>query len=148
MSGIYLNMNAWQEIQARVFEGFTVQSNVSPNWLINPATRRKLKLDQYYPEAAIALRNVGLTAKGRGADALAEGTVYRDGALPINLSGGLKAKGHPVGATGVSMHAISYRQLTNRAGEMQKPGANLGLVFNMGGSGVANYASVLEAGTA
>jgi acetyl-CoA C-acetyltransferase len=91
---------------------------------------------------------MGLTAKGRGADALAEGTVYRDGALPVNLSGGLKAKGHPVGATGVSMHALSYRQLTNRAGEMQKPGANLGLVFNMGGSAVANYASVLEAGTA
>lgn len=66
MSGTYLNMNAWQEIQARVFEGFTVQSNVSPNWLINPATRRKLKLDHYYPEAAIALRNVGLTAKGQG----------------------------------------------------------------------------------
>lgn len=91
---------------------------------------------------------MGLTAKGRGADALAEGTVYRDGALPINLSGGLKAKGHPVGATGVSMHALAYRQLTDRAGEMQKPGANLGLVFNMGGSGVANYASVLEAAMA
>ena len=88
---------------------------------------------------------MGLTEKGRGADALANGTVYRDGALPVNLSGGLKAKGHPVGATGVSMHAISYRQLTNQAGDMQKPGASLGLVFNMGGSAVANYASVLEA---
>ena len=66
MSGIYLNMNAWQEIQARIFEGFTIQSNVSPAWLINPATRRKLKLDRLYPEAAIAVRNVGLTAKGQG----------------------------------------------------------------------------------
>lgn len=66
MSGIYLNMNAWQEIQARIFEGFIVQSNVSPAWLINPATRRKLKLDRLYPEAAIAVRNVGLTAKGQG----------------------------------------------------------------------------------
>lgn len=88
---------------------------------------------------------MGLTPKGQGARALEEGTVYRDGALPVNLSGGLKAKGHPVGATGVSMHALAYRQLTDQAGEMQKPGANLGLVFNMGGSAVANYASVLEA---
>ncbi len=88
---------------------------------------------------------MGLAPKGQGARALDDGTVYRDGALPVNLSGGLKAKGHPVGATGVSMHALAYRQLTDQAGEMQKPGANLGLVFNMGGSAVANYVSVLEA---
>jgi acetyl-CoA C-acetyltransferase len=88
---------------------------------------------------------MGLTPKGQGARALEEGTVYRDGALPVNLSGGLKAKGHPVGATGVSMHALAYRQLTGQAGSMQKPGAALGLVFNMGGSAVANYVSVLEA---
>jgi len=88
---------------------------------------------------------MGLTPKGQGARALEEGTVYRDGALPVNLSGGLKAKGHPVGATGVSMHALAFRQLTEQAGDIQKPGANLGLVFNMGGSAVANYVSVLEA---
>lgn len=88
---------------------------------------------------------MGLTQKGQGARALEEGTVYRDGTLPVNLSGGLKAKGHPVGATGVSMHALAYRQLTEQAGGIQKLGAALGLVFNMGGSAVANYASVLEA---
>lgn len=87
---------------------------------------------------------MGLTPKGQGARALAEGTVYRDGLLPVNLSGGLKAKGHPVGATGVSMHAISYRQLTGQAGGIQKPGVSMGLVFNMGGSAVANYVSILE----
>ncbi len=86
---------------------------------------------------------MGLAERGAGARALEEGTVYRDGALPVNLSGGLKAKGHPVGATGVSMHALAYRQLTGRAGEMQKAGAELGVVFNMGGSAVANYVSVL-----
>jgi len=69
----------------------------------------------------------------------------RGGALPVNLSGGLKAKGHPVGATGVSMHALAFRQLTGRAGDMQVDGPSLGLVFNMGGAAVANYASVLEA---
>ncbi len=87
---------------------------------------------------------MGLTPKGHGSSALKEGTVYRDGKLPVNLSGGLKAKGHPVGATGVSMHALAYRQLTDTAGAMQMPGAGIGLVFNMGGSAVANYVSVLE----
>lgn len=87
---------------------------------------------------------MGLVPKGEGSRAIDEGLVLRDGKLPVNLSGGLKAKGHPVGATGVSMHAIAFRQLTGQAGDMQKDGANLGLVFNMGGSAVANYVSVLE----
>ncbi|WP_348765673.1 acetyl-CoA acetyltransferase [uncultured Salinisphaera sp.] len=89
---------------------------------------------------------MGLAPKGEGARAIEDGSVYRDGRLPVNLSGGLKAKGHPVGATGVSMHAIAYRQLTGRAGELQLPNAKLGLIFNMGGAAVANYVSVLEAG--
>jgi len=63
----------------------------------------------------------------------------------VNRSGGLKAKGHPIGATGVSMHAIGYRQLTGQAGDIQLANPKLGLIFNMGGSGVANYASVIEA---
>lgn len=88
---------------------------------------------------------MGLKPKGRGAEAVAEGTVMRDGALPVNLSGGLKAKGHPVGATGVSMHVMAAKQLTGTACEMQVEGAELGVVFNMGGSGVANYCSLLEA---
>jgi len=89
---------------------------------------------------------MGLAKQGRGAHALDEGTVFRDGRLPVNLSGGLKAKGHPVGATGVSMHVMAARQLTGTANAMQSPNAQLGLVFNMGGSGVANYCSILENG--
>ncbi|MGE4370241.1 MAG: thiolase domain-containing protein [Burkholderiaceae bacterium] len=88
---------------------------------------------------------MGLTPKGQGYQALESGTVYRDGALPVNLSGGLKAKGHPVGATGVSMHAIAFRQLTGTAGDMQLDAPEFGLIFNMGGAGVANYTSVLQA---
>ena len=88
---------------------------------------------------------MGLAPAGQGHRVLDDGTVMRGGSLPVNLSGGLKAKGHPVGATGVSMHALAYRQLTNQAGEMQLDGAGLGLVFNMGGAAVANYASILEA---
>lgn len=87
---------------------------------------------------------MGLVARGQGARAIEDGTVMAEGALPVNLSGGLKAKGHPVGATGVSMHVLAARQLAGDAGDMQKRGAELGAVFNMGGSGVANYVSILE----
>jgi hypothetical protein len=62
---MYTEMNAWREILARTFEGFLEQDNVSPEWLVNPATRRRLKLDKYYPEAGIAMRFIGLTAKGQ-----------------------------------------------------------------------------------
>lgn len=88
---------------------------------------------------------MGLAAPGQGHRALDEGTVFREGRLPVNVSGGLKAKGHPVGATGVSMHALSYRQLTGQAGAMQLPNPEFALVFNMGGAAVANYASILQA---
>lgn len=88
---------------------------------------------------------MGLAPPGQGARAIDDGLVLRGGALPVNLSGGLKAKGHPVGATGVSMHVLAAMQLTGEAGEMQLPDAELGCVFNMGGSGVANYCSILEA---
>lgn len=87
---------------------------------------------------------MGLAPAGQGERALIEGTVLPSGRLPVNLSGGLKAKGHPVGATGVSMHVMVARQVIGAADEMQKPGAGLGLVFNMGGSAVANYCSILE----
>ncbi|MEC9343609.1 MAG: thiolase domain-containing protein, partial [Pseudomonadota bacterium] len=87
---------------------------------------------------------MGLAPKGKGRTAVDEGNVMADGKLPVNLSGGLKAKGHPIGATGVSMHVLAAMQLANQAGAMQKQGAQLGCVFNMGGSAVANYCSILE----
>jgi hypothetical protein len=62
---MYTEMNAWREMLARIFEGFLEQDNVSPEWLINPSTRRRLKLDKYYPDAGIAIRFVGLVAKGQ-----------------------------------------------------------------------------------
>jgi acetyl-CoA C-acetyltransferase len=87
---------------------------------------------------------MGLTPRGHGTRALDEGWVFRDGKLPVNLSGGLKSKGHPVGATGVSQHVLAAMQLTGTAGEMQLPGARRAAVHNMGGLAVANYVSVLE----
>lgn len=88
---------------------------------------------------------MGLTADGEGRRAIEEGMVYRDGKLPVNLSGGLKAKGHPVGATGVSQHVVAAMQLSGTAGDMQLPGARRAAVHNMGGLAIANYVSVLEA---
>ena len=87
---------------------------------------------------------MGLAPEGQGARVIADGIVARDGKLPINRSGGLKAKGHPIGATGVSMHAITAMQLTGMAGDMQIKNARLGGIFNMGGAAVANYVSILE----
>ncbi len=87
---------------------------------------------------------MGLAAPGQGARAILDGVTRKDGRLPVNRSGGLKSKGHPIGATGVSMHAIAAMQLTGTACDMQLPRADLGGVFNMGGAAVANYVSVLE----
>jgi acetyl-CoA C-acetyltransferase len=92
----------------------------------------------------IAYETMGLAAQGDGARAILEGWTAADGKLPVNRSGGLKAKGHPVGATGVSMHVMAAMQLTGQAGTLQLPKADLGAVYNMGGSAVANYVSILE----
>lgn len=62
----YLALSAWREIMARVFKDIPGQENASPAWLVNPATRRRLKLDLLYPDVGIAVRYVGLTAKGQG----------------------------------------------------------------------------------
>src|SRR3546814_20038970 len=79
---------------------------------------------------------MGLTKRGQGARAIAEGWTEKNGKLPVNPSGELKAKGHPVGATGVSMHVLSAMQLTGQAGDMQVKDARLGGLFNMGGAAV------------
>jgi acetyl-CoA C-acetyltransferase len=88
---------------------------------------------------------MGLTPRGQGARAIKEGWTQKDGKLPVNPSGGLKAKGHPIGATGVSMHVMTAMQLVGQAPEgMQLKDAKLAGIFNMGGAAVANYVSLLE----
>ena len=87
---------------------------------------------------------MGLTSEGEGARAIKEGWTAKDGKLPVNPSGGLKSKGHPIGATGVSMHVLSAMQLCEEAGDMQVASPKLAGIFNMGGAAVANYVSVLE----
>ena len=87
---------------------------------------------------------MGLAKRGEGAESRWKAGRAKDGRLPVNPSGGLKAKGHPIGATGVSMHVLTAMQLTGEAGGIQVPDATLGGIFNMGGAAVANYVSILE----
>ncbi|MHC6226244.1 acetyl-CoA acetyltransferase [Pseudomonas sp. X10] len=88
---------------------------------------------------------MGLAGRGQGARVISEGISRKDGRLPVNPSGGLKSKGHPIGATGVSMHVMAAMQLTGQAGDMQLARADRAGVFNMGGAAVTNYVSILEA---
>ena len=80
---------------------------------------------------------MGLAERGQGHRVIRDGLTAMDGKLPVNPSGGLKSKGHPIGATGVSQHVMAAMQLAGDAGDMQVPGAELGAVFNMGGLAVA-----------
>jgi len=68
----------------------------------------------------------------------------RGGRLPVNLSGGFKPRGHPIGAAGVSRHGMAAMQLCGEAGEMRLPAASLACAFNFGGVAVANHVSILE----
>ena len=87
---------------------------------------------------------MGLTERGQGARRRSRAGRRRTAGCRSTPPGGLKAKGHPIGATGVSMHVLSAMQLTGNAGDMQIAGARLGGLFNMGGAAVANYVSILE----
>ncbi|WP_180903556.1 acetyl-CoA acetyltransferase [Martelella soudanensis] len=87
---------------------------------------------------------MGLAAPGEGYKVVRDGITRKEGRLPVNPSGGLKSKGHPIGATGVSMHVMAAMQLMGEAGDMQIGSPSLAGVFNMGGAAVANYVSILE----
>ena len=87
---------------------------------------------------------MGIAKRGEGGKLALSGETAKDGRLPVNPSGGLKAKGHPIGATGVSMHVLTSMQLAGEAGGIQVPNAKLGGIFNMGGAAVANYVSILD----
>jgi acetyl-CoA C-acetyltransferase len=88
---------------------------------------------------------MGLSEPGRAGYDFMEGKYSPDADCPINLSGGLKSKGHPVGATGASMHALLYKQLTGAPiGVAVKGEPELAMTVNIGGSGVTNCVSVLR----
>ena len=90
---------------------------------------------------------LGLSKDGRAGHDYLEGRFTReDSQCAVNLSGGLKAKGHPVGATGVSMHALLYKQLVGEpiGAKLSKKTPTVGVSFNVGGSAVTNCVTVLR----
>jgi acetyl-CoA C-acetyltransferase len=82
----------------------------------------------------INTEDLGFFEAGKGGDAVAEGKTKRDGSIPINVSGGLKAKGHPIGATGISQIFEVVTQLRGEAGPRQLGRADIGLTHNLGGT--------------
>lgn len=93
----------------------------------------------------MAYEDLGFCKKGEGAKLIREGQTEVGGRIPVNLDGGLKAKGHPIGATGVSMAVEITKQLRNEAGNHQAPIKNgVGLVHNVGGTGHYAYVTVLS----
>jgi acetyl-CoA C-acetyltransferase len=93
----------------------------------------------------MVIEALGLVERGRGGRAVEEGLTARDGKFPVNPSGGLKAKGHPVGATGVAQAVEVVKQLRGEAGDRQIKGAKRGLTQNMGGTGGSSVVHVFEA---
>ncbi|MFB6206585.1 MAG: beta-ketoacyl synthase N-terminal-like domain-containing protein [Haloglomus sp.] len=93
----------------------------------------------------LASEALGLVEDGRGGVAAAEGRTRRDGDMPINASGGLKAKGHPIGATGVAQIVELTEQIRGTAGEHQLDDAGRGVAHNLGGDAATTVVSVMEA---
>jgi acetyl-CoA C-acetyltransferase len=89
---------------------------------------------------------LGLVEKGKGGEAVEEGLTALQGKIPVNASGGLKAKGHPVGATGVAQAIEIVKQLREEAGPRQVKGAHVGMTQNMGGSGGSSIVHIFEKG--
>lgn len=92
----------------------------------------------------INIEDLGFAEKGRGGDVVLQGETARDGRIPINPSGGLKAKGHPIGATGISQIFEVVTQLRGEADARQLPRADIGLCHNLGGSGGTCVVTILK----
>jgi acetyl-CoA C-acetyltransferase len=92
----------------------------------------------------MAYEDLGFCAKGEGGSFIADRQSYIGGKVAVNVDGGLKAKGHPIGATGVSMTCEIVKQLRGEAGTRQVPGAAVGLTHNVGGIGQYCFVQVLR----
>lgn len=103
--------------------------------------------DAFTVMTPLILESLGLYSRGEGWRAATEGDIALDGKVPISTFGGLKARGHPVGATGMYQLVEATHQLRGEAGANQVPGARTALVQNMGGSGSTIAVHILEATT-
>jgi acetyl-CoA C-acetyltransferase len=100
--------------------------------------------DAFSVMAALSLEGAGFAEKGQGLRLALDGEIGLDGRIPVNTMGGLKARGHPVGATGIYQVVEVVQQLRGLAGENQVKGARLGLAQNIGGSGATVVTHILE----
>jgi acetyl-CoA C-acetyltransferase len=100
--------------------------------------------DAFSIMAVLSLEANGFAERGRGWKLGLDGSIRRNGRLPISTLGGLKARGHPVGATGVYQVSELTRQLRGEAGENQIPRARLGMAQSIGGSGATVVTTILE----
>jgi len=91
-----------------------------------------------------AIEDLGFVKKGEGGKAIENNITTLDGQIPVNTSGGLKAKGHPVGATGVAQIVEIVEQLRGEADKRQVKDARIGLAHNVGGSGATAVVHILE----
>ena len=114
---------------------------------IKPADINLVEVHDCFTIAEIVVsEDLGFFEKGKGGEAAAQGLTSIDcGRIPFNTSGGLKAKGHPVGATGIAQIIEVYEQLTAKAGSRQVKNARRGMAQNMGGSGASCVIHILEA---
>lgn len=94
----------------------------------------------------LVMEAIGLVEKGKGGAAVEAGLTSLEGKFPVNTSGGLKSKGHPVGATGVAQAIEIVKQLRGEAGPRQVKDAKIGMTQNMGGSGGTSIIHVFERG--
>lgn len=100
--------------------------------------------DAFTIMAALSLEAAGFAGRGQGVHLAREGAIVPDGAIPISTLGGLKGRGHPVGATGLYQTIEAALQVTGRAGAGQIPDAHLGMAQNIGGSGATAVTVILE----
>jgi acetyl-CoA C-acetyltransferase len=92
----------------------------------------------------MAYEDLGFCRKGEGGRFITDRQSYIGGKVAVNVDGGLKAKGHPIGATGVSMAVEIVKQLRGQAGPRQVPDARVGLTHNVGGIGQYCFVQVLK----
>ncbi len=92
----------------------------------------------------IATEDLGFFQPGEGYKAAEEGLTARTGPRPVNTSGGLKSKGHPVGASGAGQVVEVWKQLRGQAGQRQVPNADIGLTHNVGGTGQTCVVHIFE----
>ncbi|MCL0078236.1 acetyl-CoA acetyltransferase, partial [Dehalococcoidia bacterium] len=92
----------------------------------------------------MAYEDLGFAEPGAGARLIEEGQTYVGGRIPVNIDGGLLSKGHPIGATGGSQIRTIVKQLREEGGEVQVKGAKIGLVHNIGGTGLYGNVTILR----